>query len=217
MRRLAGFAQSQLPAFCLRDVRVCDRRPVRPRRHGDHQRPGTDAALPPIHSAVLVHPGVAGGGRVDYRDSRGRWLLPLGARRIRRLLGIPCRLVELERIVLAGRGVRGAFCGLRFGLPLRLFRSGGERDALRDRGCVNCAHWLPECARYPHGGCGGDGARSFCTGGRGCAVRRRCARVALQPVFTTGPSACAEISSFWRGTGSWLVVVLRVRATFKRC
>src|SRR5436309_1835302 len=58
MRRLASFAQGQPAPFCLRDVRLCHRRAVRSRRHGYHQRPGTDAALKWHHNpfSPLVPP-----------------------------------------------------------------------------------------------------------------------------------------------------------------
>jgi len=217
MRRLASFAQGQPAPFCLRDVRLCHRRAVRSRRHGYHQRPGTDAALRTIYSAVLVRPGVAGDGRVDYRDScRGR-VLPLGARRIRRLLGIPCGLVELERIVRAGRRLRGTFCRLSQRLYFHLFHLGWRRDPLRHRLHSGRGDLLRECAWDPHGGSGLNHTRGLRAAGRGCFVRRRCAEVAPQPVFATGPSARAEVSGFWRRAGARLVALLRVRATFKRC
>src|SRR5882762_4979110 len=104
----SGPAQGRAASLRFRDVRVRDGRPLRPRRYGDDEWAGADAALSPVHSVFLVHSGVAGGGGADLGDSRRGRILPLGARGVWRLLGISGRLVELERFVPSGRHVRGS-------------------------------------------------------------------------------------------------------------
>src|SRR5882724_3711129 len=80
-------AQSHAAAICLCDVRLRDRRAVRARRHGDHQRAGAHAALSLDPSFFLVHPRFACGCGTHHRDSRRGRILPLGARGLWRLLG----------------------------------------------------------------------------------------------------------------------------------
>ena len=70
--------------------------------------PGHDADVPAGDSTVLEHPGFVGHGGTDNRDSRGRRILPVGARQPWRLLGLSDGLVELERVVAAGRELRGS-------------------------------------------------------------------------------------------------------------
>src|SRR6266850_2524451 len=83
-----GPAQSHAAAVRLCNVRLRDRRAVRARRHGDHQRAGAHAALSIDPSFFLVHPRFARGGGANHGDSRRGRILPLGAGGIRRLLGI---------------------------------------------------------------------------------------------------------------------------------
>src|SRR6267142_1613117 len=106
-----GPAQSHAAAVRLCDVRLRDRRAFRPRRHGDHQRARAHAALSIDPSFFLVHPRFPRGGGANHGDSRRGRILPLGARGIRRLLGISGGLVELERVFPAGGCVRRVIYG----------------------------------------------------------------------------------------------------------
>ncbi len=140
-RDASGGEEGGAAAAGVRDVRVRDGRAVWARGHGDDERAGADAALSSVPAAVLVHSGVAGSGGADHGDSRGGRILPLGAGGVRRLLGIPGRVVELELVVFAGRGVRRFVhglpdvllpgdCGLE---ALRGFAGVGGVDRLRKR------------------------------------------------------------------------------------
>src|SRR6267142_1776130 len=70
-----GPAQSHAAAVRLCHVRLRDRRAVRARGHGHHQRPGADAALPLDPSFFLVHSRFACGCGAHHRDSRRGRLL----------------------------------------------------------------------------------------------------------------------------------------------
>src|SRR6267378_2845865 len=197
----------------LRDVRIRDGRAVWARRHGDDERAGVDAALSLVHSIFLVHSGFACSGGGDHCDSRGRRILPLGARGLRRLLGIPGRLVELERFVPSGGDVRRSDRGLS---DVFLPRA-GRLEALRDCRRRDCDDWLHQRARHPDGWRVSDDPGDLYSRANRGAVRNRGNEVAPQSVFAAVAAARSAVSSFRRGAGAGLVALLRLRAGVQRC
>src|SRR5262249_3727556 len=85
-----------------------DRWPLRSRRYGYHVGAGDYAGLPAGTAIFLVYSGLAGLGGTDNGHACGGRFLSLDAGRVRRLLGIPGRLVELVGVVSSWRSVRGA-------------------------------------------------------------------------------------------------------------
>ena len=77
-------------------LRLHGRRPIRVRRYLRELRPGHGAGVPHLRPALLEHPHLVRRGGAQQHSSRTGRLLPLEPRRIRRLLGIPVRLVELD-------------------------------------------------------------------------------------------------------------------------
>src|SRR5882724_1194275 len=208
-------AQSYAAAVRLCDVRLRDRRAVRARRHGDHQRAGAHAALSLDPSFFLVHPRFACGCGTHHRDSRRGWLLPLGARGIRRLLGISGGLVELERVVPSRRRVRRVIHGLPHKLSFVLLHD-SRLDALRHCHRGDCGDRVHQCAWYPDGRHGRQHSGNFHSRADRGALRHRGREVAAQSVYAADSAARAALSSLRRRPGSGSVAVLRLRTGFER-
>src|SRR6266446_2638669 len=211
-RRTSGGAQSGAAAAGLRDVCVRDGRAVRAGRHGDDERARVDAALPLVHSVFLVHSGFAGGGGINDSDSCGRRILPLGAHGVRRLLGIPGRVVELERLVSSGSRVR---CFV-YRLSDVLLPCDCGLEALRSFAGSGGADWLRERAGHPGSGQGGDGAGDADPGAGGGVVRYRGVSLAAQSVYAASAAAGSAISSLWNRAGAGTMAVLGLRASIER-
>src|SRR6266850_235267 len=213
--RARGPAQGHVAAVRLCDVRLCHWRAVRPRRHGHHQRPGADAALSAVYPAFLVHPRFARGGGTHHRDSRRGRLLPLGARGLRRLLGISRGLVELERVVPSRRRVRRVIHGLPYKLSFVLLHN-SRLDALRHCRRGDCGDRAHQRARHPDGRRGRYHSGNFHSRAHRRALRHRRYEVAPQSVSSADSAARAAVSGFWRGTRAGSVAVLRLRTGFER-
>ena len=170
--------------------------------------PGHDSDLPAGDSILLVHPGLAGFGRADHRHAGRRRLLSLGARRLRRLLGISRRLVELVRVIPAGQRLRGAVRRL----PGLLFSRTHGMEALHRFSRHRRGHHLHQRARHSDGGKIRHRARAFHSAAGAGAGGHRTGQVASQSVCSGGPSASADVPRVRRGTGAWAVAVFRIRA-----
>src|SRR6266404_3012358 len=210
-----GPAQSRAAAVRLCHVRLRDRRAFRPRRHGHHQRPGAHASLSIDPSFFLVHPRFARGCRTHHRDSRRGRLLPLGARGIRRLLGISGGLVELERVVPSRRRVRRVIHGLPYKLSFVLLHN-SRLDALRHCRRGDCGDRAHQRARHPDGRRGRYHSGNFHSRAHRRALRHRRYEVAPQSVYSADSAARAAVSGFRRGTRAGSVAVLRLRTGFER-
>src|SRR6266850_4870014 len=210
-----GPAQSHAAAVRLCDVRLRDRRAVRARRHGHHQRPGADAVLSTVYPVFLVHPRFARGRGTHHRDSRRGRLLPLGARGLRRLLGISGGLVELERLVPSRRRVRRVIHGLPDKLPFVLLHD-SRLDALRHCRRGDCGDRVHQCARHPDGRRGRHHSGNIHSRAHRRALRHRFREVAPQSLYSADSAARPALSGFWRGTRAGSVAVLRLRTGFER-
>src|SRR6266478_787191 len=210
-----GPAQSHAAAVRLCNVRLRDRRAFRPRGHGHHQRPGAHASLSIDPSFFLVHPRFARGCRTHHRDSRRGRLLPLGARGLRRLLGISGGLVELERVIPSRRRVRRVIHGLPYKLSFVLLHN-SRLDALRHCRRGDCGDRAHQRARHPDGRRGRYHSGNFHSCADRRALRHRRYEVAAQSVYSADSAARAAVSGFWRGTRAGSVAVLRLRTGFER-
>src|SRR6266403_598740 len=183
----------------------CDRR-------GGAEGGAAGAGLHALAAVFLVHTGFAGGGGADYGDACGGRILPVGAGGVWGLLGISGGVVELERFVSAGGGLRGAGDGLPellFSGDCGLEASCGERaDRRGDR--------VDQCARHPDGRDSVHGDVGIRAGGGGGALRGCCDEVAAQSVHADGAAACSAVPGFWSGAGAGIVALFGVRASVQR-
>src|SRR6266478_1440487 len=210
-----GPAQSRAAAVRLCHVRLRDRRAFRPRRHGHHQRPGAHASLSIDPSFFLVPSRFPSGCRTHPPDSRRGRLLPLGARGLRRLLGISGGLVELERVIPSRRRVRRVIHGLPYKLSFVLLHN-SRLDALRHCRRGDCGDRAHQRARHPDGRRGRYHSGNFHSCADRRALRHRRYEVAAQSVYSADSAARAAVSGFWRGTRAGSVAVLRLRTGFER-
>src|SRR5260370_591515 len=192
-RGTSGGAEGRAATAHLCDVCIRDGRAVRAGRHGDDKRARVDAAVSIVHSVFLVHSGFAGGGGINDSDSCGRRILPLGARGVRRLLGIPGRVVELERLVSSGSRVR---CFV-YRLSDVLFPGDWGLEALRSFAGIGGVAWLRERAGHPGSGHGSDGAGDADPGAGGGVVRDRRVSLAAPSVLAASAAAGSAISTLW--------------------
>ena len=118
--------------------------PVRLRRHLPRFRPGHGAGVPRVRSLLLEHSHFLRLRRTQQSSSRARRLLSLEPRGVRRLLGIPVWVVELDRHVSAQQSLRRAGDGLSQHLLSVAdgLREMGRRVPGADRARVS------ECARH---------------------------------------------------------------------
>src|ERR1700745_1153200 len=189
--------------FRVRDVRLHDGRPVRHGGNGHDERAGTDAALFARDSVFLVHARVAGGGGVDDGDSGRRRLLSLGASEFWRFLGIPGGLVELERVLAAGRKLRGPAQRLSGDfLPFT-----GRLEALP---CVRGADFpagVHQYSRNPDSGRGSNSAGDFRADSSAAALCDCRYTVASQSVSTLCAATRVAVPGVWGRACPWPVAL----------
>src|ERR1700736_5333933 len=158
-RHIVHFAQGWTLLSRLRDVFLHDGRALRSGGHGHDLWARDDTAISAGASVFLVYSGIAGFGGTDSGNAGGRRLLPLDTRGLRRLLGISCRLVELVRVVFAGRRIRRSVHGLS-GLLLSQLED-DVVGALPRLGDADRRPDVGQRTRYSDGGTGRDCAGDF--------------------------------------------------------
>src|SRR6266403_2674507 len=207
-----GGAEGGAAAVCVCDVCVCDGGAVWAGGYGGDERAGAGAGLHALAAVFLVHSGFAGGGGADYGDAcRGR-ILPVGAGGVWGLLGISSGVVELERFVAAGGGLRGAGDGL----PELLFSGDCGLEASCGERADRRGERVDQCARHPDGRDSVHGDVGIRAGGGGGALRGCGDEVAAQSVHADGAAACSAVPGVGGGAGAGIVALFGVRASVQR-